>query len=205
MAATGGLRERKKQQTRALIASTARRLFAERGFDAVTVVEIAREAEVSEKTVFNYFATKEDLLSSGVEVFEELLGAVRDRPPGESVVAALRRFLLVPPMALVGDVEVARIVTESPALRAREREVAERFTSQLAELIAAETRARPGDVAPRVVAAALTGLQRSLVDLVRREALAGRPADAIAREYRRQAKRGFALLEDGLGRLGARA
>lgn len=57
-----GLRERKKQRTRELIAETARRLFSARGFDRVTVAEIARAAEVSEQTVFNYFPTKEDLV-----------------------------------------------------------------------------------------------------------------------------------------------
>src|SRR4051794_14275781 len=94
---TPGLRERKKEQTRRLIAETARRLFAERGFDAVTVGEVARAADVSEKTVFNYFATKEDLFYSGMEAFEDrLLGAVRDRAPGETVLAAFRRFLLQP-------------------------------------------------------------------------------------------------------------
>ena len=85
-----GLRERKKQQTRQLIADTARRLFAERGFDAVTVAEIARAAEVAEKTVFNYFPTKEDLFYRRLEGFEdELLDAIRQREPGESVLAAL--------------------------------------------------------------------------------------------------------------------
>src|SRR5690242_1280565 len=92
-----GLRERKKEQTRRLIADTARKLFAERGFDAVTVGEVARAAEVSEKTVFNYFPTKEDLFYSGMEAFEDrLLGALRDREPGEDVLVAFRRFLLQP-------------------------------------------------------------------------------------------------------------
>ena len=77
------LRERKKEQTRQLIADTARRLLAERGFDAVTVAEVAREADVSEKTVFNYFPTKEELFYSRLEAFEEeLLQALTARAPG---------------------------------------------------------------------------------------------------------------------------
>src|SRR5438128_3317105 len=95
MNAAQGLRERKKEQTRQAIAETARRLFAERGFDGVTVAEVARAADVSEGTVFNYFPTKEDLFYSGMESFEAaLVEAVRDRPAGESAPAAFRRFLL---------------------------------------------------------------------------------------------------------------
>src|SRR5918994_7068400 len=90
-----GLRERKKEQTRQLIADTARRLFAERGFESVTVAEVARAANVAEKTVFNYFPTKEELFYSRLKAFEEeLLDAVRERAPGESIVAAVRDFLL---------------------------------------------------------------------------------------------------------------
>src|SRR5215204_5079341 len=90
-----GLRERKKQQTRELIADAARRLFVERGFDGVRVAEVARAADVSEKTVFNYFPTKEDLVYWRLETFEdELLEAVRSRDPGETVLAAFGRFVL---------------------------------------------------------------------------------------------------------------
>src|SRR5919112_2615380 len=102
-AANTGLRERKKQRTRRLIADTARRLFAERGFEQVTVAEIAREAEVAPATVFNYFPTKEDLFYSRLEAFEdELLAAIRDRPPGESILDAFGRFVSRPRGVLAG-------------------------------------------------------------------------------------------------------
>src|SRR5207302_2268781 len=95
MATELGLRERKKQQTRQQIFDTASRLFLERGFDRVSVAEVARAADVSEVTVFNYFPTKEDLLYGGMEFFEEqLIEAVRTRPKGESAVKAFRRRLL---------------------------------------------------------------------------------------------------------------
>ena len=71
-----GLRQRKKQQTRQLIADTAWRLFADRGFERVTVAEIAREAQVAVATVFNYFPTKEDLFFYRLEA----LGPSWSRP-----------------------------------------------------------------------------------------------------------------------------
>src|SRR5487761_448962 len=72
-----GLRERKKLRTRRLIAQTAARFFVERGFDAVPVAEVARAAEVSEATVFNYFPTKEDLVYQGMEAFGRFVLAPR--------------------------------------------------------------------------------------------------------------------------------
>src|SRR6266496_5443895 len=92
-----GLRERKKQRTRELIAETARRLFTERGFDGVTIAQIAGAAEVSQQTVFNYFPTKEDLVFWRLEAFEaELLTAIRERAPGEPVLTAFGRFVRAP-------------------------------------------------------------------------------------------------------------
>ena len=102
MAATEGLRERKKRETREAIARAAWKLFVRRGFDAVTVADIARAANVSEKTVFNYFPTKEDLVYWRMESFEdELLETIRTRAPGESVVEAFGRFVSEP-RGLVG-------------------------------------------------------------------------------------------------------
>src|SRR5207244_7285980 len=130
MSAEQGLRERKKEQTRQAISEAARRLFAERGFDAVTIADVARAADVSEGTVFNYFPAKEDLFYGEMETFEAaLVEAVRRRAPGESVLAAFRRFVLEGSRRLA-DEEVAdviatarRIVKASPALQARERQI----------------------------------------------------------------------------------
>src|ERR1700733_11651730 len=126
-----GLRERKKLRTRRLIAETAARLFVERGFDAVPVAEVARAADVSEATVFNYFPTKEDLVYSGLERFEnELLDAVRTRPPGESIATAAGPFFLQPrgllaaePEAAARLLEISRMIADSSALLARERQI----------------------------------------------------------------------------------
>src|SRR6478735_3819299 len=88
---TEGLRERKKRAAREGIAATARRLFAERGFDAVTVAEIAAAANVSEKTVFNHYATKEDLVFAGGEArLAQLLADIAQRPPGTAVLDVFR-------------------------------------------------------------------------------------------------------------------
>src|SRR4051812_43097362 len=191
-----GLRERKKQRTRRQIADTARELFADRGFDAVTVAEVARAADVAEKTVFNYFATKEDLFYSGMEAFEEqLLGAVRDREPGETALAAFRRFLLTPRgvFALEAGPEadeqlrtVTRVITGSPALLARERHVLARYTDALAELLAAETGAGADDLEPQAAAHALIGVHRSLIEYVRRRVTAGAAAAEIGAELQEQ-------------------
>ncbi len=90
-----GLRELKKEQTRLLIAETAWTLFADRGFDRVTIAEIAREAQVAPATVFNYFANKEDLFFFRLESFgSRLVDGVRARPTGEPVLPAVQRLLL---------------------------------------------------------------------------------------------------------------
>src|SRR5690348_17451261 len=86
-----GLRERKKQATREQIARVAMKLFAKRGFDAVTVAEVADAAGVSEKTVFNYFPVKEDLVFGGGEGrWAALLDAIENRPAGISLIAVFR-------------------------------------------------------------------------------------------------------------------
>ena len=144
-----GLRERKKRATRDAIAATARRLFAERGFDAVTVGEIAVAANVSEKTVFNHFATKHDLVFAGGEARQaQLQAAIAQRAPGTSVLDVFRAtseamLATVAAGETKDSLVVPRIVRDSPALQERmaagwERE-AEALVAAIAERMVLKT------------------------------------------------------------------
>jgi AcrR family transcriptional regulator len=210
-----GLRERKKEQTRQSIAETAWRLFAERGYDRVSVAEIARAAQVAEATVFNYFPTKEDLFYSRLEAFgDQLVEAIGARPAGEPALAAFGRFLIDNGgwlrQAEAGDTAaldrlrtVNRLIAASPALQAREQLAIARSTRALADLLADQTGAGPGDIAPRVAANALMGVQRALLDEVRRRVLAGEEPARLAADIRASTRQALALLEHGLGDHGA--
>jgi AcrR family transcriptional regulator len=210
-----GLRERKKQQTRQLLSETARRLFVERGFEQVSVAEIARMADVSEPTVFNYFPTKEDLVYSGLERFEDdLLAAIRDRPAGETILQAFGRFILQPRGFLAAEdeqsaarlLEISRMIAQSPALQARERQILDRYTAALATLIASETHAPADDPRPAVAAAALIGVHRTLIEHVRRHILAGDPdLPRLARTTKATGKKALAFLQLGLGDYGIKS
>ncbi|WP_433215990.1 TetR family transcriptional regulator [Microtetraspora malaysiensis] len=113
-----GLREDKKRRTRQAIGDVAMRLFAERGFEAVTVNEIAEAAGVAKVTLFKYFPSKESLVLHAVE--EDLAGVVLARPPGRSPLRALREYLLAFAAAPIGDADelIARmkVIVDSPAL-----------------------------------------------------------------------------------------
>jgi AcrR family transcriptional regulator len=203
-----GLRERKKLRTRQLLADVARRLFSEHGFENVSVAQIADAADVSPATVFNYFATKEDLVYSRLEAFEsQLLDAIRNRRPGESALDAFGRFILEPRGLLAAEDEgaaaelaaVVRMIASSPALLAREQQILADYTDSLARLLAEETGARNGDQRPYVVANALMGVHRALINHVRERLVAG-PVDRrrLARDVRRRGEAALALLRDGL-------
>jgi AcrR family transcriptional regulator len=203
-----GLRERKKQQTRELIAETARRLFAERGFEQVSVAEIARTADVSEKTVFNYFPTKEDLVYWRLESFEqELLDTLRERAAGEAVLDAFGRFVRRP-RGMLGrqDAEtqqrlagLTRMIASSPSLLAREQQIFAGYTDSLAALVTAEQRARPGDLRPWIAANAMIGAHRALVRHARGRVVDGAASATLSREVRERGEQAVALLAEGLG------
>jgi AcrR family transcriptional regulator len=209
-----GLRERKKEQTRRHIAETARRLFGERGFERVTIAEIAQAADVAVQTVFNYFPTKEDLVYWRLSSFEdELLTAVRERGPGESAIEAFQAFLLGQGGLLVQDdpaareqlVAFTRMISDSPALQARERQILAGYTDALAGLLARETGAEPDDIRPRVAAGAMIGVHRALIDYSRARILDGELGPSLQRDVRAQAGRAFELLERRLADYGRRA
>ncbi|MEV6773092.1 TetR family transcriptional regulator [Nocardia sp. NPDC051030] len=205
-----GLRELKKRQTRQRITETALRLFAERGFDNVRVAEIARAAQVSEATVFNYFTGKEALIYEGMDAFEDaLLDAVRERPTGTSTVRAFREFVLssrgslleAEPIGVQQIATAARIIHDSPALQAYELRSVERYTRLLAELIATELNEQapgPHDGEAYVVAHALMGVNRAMKDVVHAHAMAGHDAHRIVTDAAECGRRAMDLLERGL-------
>src|ERR1700712_1374926 len=93
--ATTGLRDLKKARTRRLIADTAARLFAEHGYEQVAVSDVAREAEVAEQTVYNYFRTKEQLVTDREQQIQDrLCSSIRARPDGTTAAAAVRAYVL---------------------------------------------------------------------------------------------------------------
>jgi AcrR family transcriptional regulator len=198
-----GLRESKKVRTRQEIADTAMRLFAQRGFDHVPVAEVAEAAGVSEKTVFNYFPTKEDLFYDEVPAREEALrAAIRDRKPGDSILTALRRLQSdeCPRICSPGFAVFARIIEESPALQAKELEVMARFSAALAETIQQELGVDERDA--RIAAGLLVSVHRQLFRAARKQALAGKHGPTAVRRLRSDLDRAYDLLEHGLGRLG---
>jgi AcrR family transcriptional regulator len=207
-ASSTGLRERKKAQTEARLWRIAVGLFVERGFDQVSVAEIAAAAEVSKVTVFNYFPTKEDLVMSAPEQHvDDLAAAVRGRAPGQSVVAALREQYLDAldrhdPAVGFSDgkhvLDVLRLIMETPSLRERSLAMSIAAESALADELAAQS-ADPDPLIAAVVAAQLSATRRCLAAENQRRLLDGETCDRVLPDARANAVRAFALLEAGLG------
>jgi AcrR family transcriptional regulator len=205
-----GLRERKKRQTRAAIAAAAMRLFRERGFDAVTIADVARAADVSEKTIFNYFPAKEDLVfGAGGERRAAIIEAIRERAPGESLMAPFRaathEFLDCVERDPVDEtVAIPRLVAGSTALRNRLFLGWEEESAVLGPVVAGEAGEPADDLAPVVVARALAWTHRLTFRAAFMRLLAGEDKRAVAADLRVQADRAYDLLEAGLGAYGVR-
>lgn len=145
-----GLRERKKARTRRHIADAAARLFAERGYEQVAVTDVAREAEVSEQTVYNYFRTKEQLITDREDLVKDrLCELILSRPSSMSPAAAIREFTLdsveairrIPRKQWRG--ELGYLSAVSPAVHRLALEMTDRQASAVAAAISATNQLKP--------------------------------------------------------------
>ncbi|WP_399889032.1 TetR/AcrR family transcriptional regulator [Streptomyces sp. BBFR51] len=181
-----GLRERKKRQTRQYISDVATGLFLERGFEAVTVAEVAQAADVSVNTVYNYFPAKEDLfLDRSKGVIDRLSRWVRGRPDGESAAGAVLRELrdevesVSPRVGLMdGYARFMKVVHESPALRSRMWAIGQEVLVNLEVTLRDETGASADDPVPALMAGQINWLHGTVMMTIGQRMVAGgRPAE----------------------------
>ncbi|MEV5824370.1 helix-turn-helix domain-containing protein [Spirillospora sp. NPDC052242] len=181
-----GLRERKKRETRRRIADAAVGLFTARGFDAVTIAEVAEAADVSVNTVYNYFEAKEDLVLPPHQG-SRLAEIVAARGPGESAAEAVLRRLREevrrrdPALGLTpGFAAFHAMMRAAPTLLARLDDIAVRMEADLAALLARETGAGPDDPVPGLVAGQIGWLHARVLMEAGRRTEAGHDVDAMA-------------------------
>lgn len=203
-----GLREQKKDATRQRLMRVAVKMFDKRGFDNVSVAEIAEAAEVSKMTVFNYFPVKEDLVTGvGRHHIEEPASVVRNRAPGETPHEAMLAFFLAslaerqPFTGLCDRPEVLRLhrlITDTPALTVRWLHYRHETERLLAEALVEES---SSELTARLIAAQILGTQQILIRENQRRILDGEAADDVYPDAVVNARHGYRLLETGLGNL----
>jgi AcrR family transcriptional regulator len=206
---TPGLRERHKQETRQSISDIATQMFVTRGFDEVTIAQVADAAGVAKMTVTNYFPRKEDLVFDRAETIERhLADVIAARAPGESMLAAIRRDYA----AAVARADVtlglsspgfAGMILSSPVLASRAREMLDQRERALGDAIAAET--GTDNPQQRLAAALLASVHRVLAAEATQRSLAGQSREEICVVLADAATRAFDLLEPSLGSYGIRA
>ncbi|HEX2315971.1 MAG TPA: TetR family transcriptional regulator [Thermomonospora sp.] len=197
-----GRRERKKQRTREALIEAAFTLFGEKGFDATTVEEIADAVDVSSRTFFRYFASKEDVaLTFQADLHDAVLRSLAERPAHEPVMTALRRAAVGTVLAcergeLGFDPSRFRclmdLVGDSPTVLAGSLEHAQKKQSDLTRAVAARMGVDPGeDLRPHVVAASAVSAFQAAGDVIRCGVLGfGALSEAV--------DAAFALIEEGL-------
>jgi AcrR family transcriptional regulator len=164
-----GLRERKKRETGARLRSVALRLATERGVDQVTVEDIAAEADVSTRTFFNYFSSKEEaLVGPDPSSATDLAQALADRPTDEPPLESLRHLMLMRAAVISERVDDIRarmeLVKSCPALQPRYFAIAATFDRVLAEGIAARSGTDPDlDPYPALLAAVASTAMRTTI------------------------------------------
>jgi AcrR family transcriptional regulator len=218
LAQVEGLRERKKRETRQMISDTATAMFLDRGFDAVKVTEIAAACGVSEKTVYNYFPSKESLMldreeataeairtglgrdakylspiDGAVDILEQDLAAMKDvwnsmEDPNAGM-ALLRRF--------------ADVIEETPSLLAAQRDMIDRLARVAAETMAERAGLSPDDPEPQIAAEALMGLWRVQHTAINRYAQQGLSVDEHFERTMEDVHRAARLIDSGLWTFGA--
>jgi len=199
-----GLRERRKKETRRAISDIATRMFVERGFDEVTIAQVAAAAGVAKMTVTNYFPRKEDLVFDRAEaVVRRLADVIAARAPGESMLAAIRRDYAEADVTIgLSTPGFAQMIVSSPALTGRVLEMLNERERVLGDAIAAET--GTDNPQQRLVAALLGSVHRVLSAEASRRSLAGQPREEIRAVLANAATRAFDLLEPSLGSYGIR-
>jgi AcrR family transcriptional regulator len=212
-------RQRKKEQTRRTIADAAMKLFMERGFDEVTIAEVAEAADVSINTIFNHYPTKEDLFFGSDETMEtELTRVAQGRRPGESVIALLRRSLTETIDRLDEGTDrrediaywagLRHVLLGSRALQIRAVQIARGAAlaaeSALAASLAEDVAAGPEDPTPRLVASQVLALYSTLLMQAEQRRRAGQRPEELRAFLRAAAEIALQLLERGIGDYGAR-
>jgi AcrR family transcriptional regulator len=164
-----GLRARKKARTRDAIAAAALALFLERGVDGTTVEDIAAAADVSPRTFFRYFASKDDVVFAGFpDQIDRLLAMLRSRPADEPVFTSLR----VAARQVVTEAELSapeprallRLIHHHPGLHASYLRWLEGVEAQVAAWAADRLGQDPHDLRPRLLAAAALTARRVATD-----------------------------------------
>ncbi|MEV5915937.1 TetR/AcrR family transcriptional regulator [Streptomyces chartreusis] len=193
-----GLRERKKRRMYETVSETAIRLFLEKGFDAVSVAEVAAAAEISKPTLFRYFPAKEDLVLYRIADHED--EAARVVREGAAPVEALRRHFLdgierCDPITGLNDhpavLAFHSLVYGTPALVARMYGYLERSEAALADALG-------GGLDARLAAGQIVAVQRILAEENWRRVSAGEPVAEVKKDAVAAAERAFGLLEAGL-------
>jgi len=198
------LRERKAARTREEISRVAIRLFCERGFDAVTMTEVAEAADVGRATLFAYFPTKDRLVLDRVRD-DDPCRAFKDRARGASLADAMRAYFRelaaqFGPAEVDGTKRIIGLIVSTPALMDGLSRIFDHQREELAGLLAAEEGSGPGDLTAHLVAAQAIGVNLTLKSRFYERLVAGEPAEAASKRFADEADVAFRLLEAGIGK-----
>ena len=214
LAATGGdegLRERKKRQTKTLISGTATLMFVQRGFDQVKITEVAAACGVSEKTIYNYFPTKESLvLDWEQDLTDTIKRSLGPSAPRTSPVETIRTIITAQTRHLVASLKAAQqhdvdmirrftdMVNETPSLRAKQFDITENLSQVAARVMAERAGLDPEDPEPQIAADALMGLFRVYFRAMTKYAATDVTPDVFERLVLAEVERAGRLLDTGL-------